>query len=500
MPVRGGDPGGARAVPLQDPVRTLPMRNARIAILGAVLIAAAYFGYRVYDRHAQSPFAYGLARAGERYDSYVAALKDSSQDEPRCADIVAGYRICRGTLMRPQSAVIVVVDPRGRVVLLDQRIVETSTETRLASTELAKRWTEEGPATPVKRPDAADVKRWSSDDNRWSATMSTRGPAHALDEVVLTDEKTLSTLSASALPTLLVLSREGLVGPELVDATERRAPGALAKAADRLAAGGRPSATAASQLPACGPQAALGIDPGMARRTSLGASAEIVTQAMAQRFPDRRLELRDSVYLVDADGVPELIEVTDPVPVRNGTAVAFAVNYSGRASAVASRIQTFDAASCRAPAEVIVARLDRSRTKVTGIERVTPDEEALASRVVEMRTTANGKGQRLLVHTVGTYGATEWYGEVDWMGAVAIDTLRVLDRWPVTLAKIDSDSRVAAVDLEPIVARGDAPRSSVGGKRVTAVVQAHGGSRAQPLFLPTGPEGRPDGWAMLTVL
>jgi len=35
---------------------------------------------------------------------------------------------------------------------------------------------------------------------------------------------------------------------------------------------------------------------------------------------------------------------------------------------------------------------------------------------------------------------------------------------------------------------------------VTAVVQAHGGSRAQPLFLPSGPQGRPDGWAMLTVL
>jgi len=475
------------------------MRNARIAILGAVLIAAAYFGYRAYDRHSQSPFVFGLARAGERYDSYVAALKDSSQDEPRCSDLVAGYRICRGTLMRPQSAVIVVVDPRGRVVLLDQRIVETSTETRRAATELATRWTQESPATPVKRPDAADVKRWSSDDNRWSATMSTRGPARSLDEVVLIDEKTLGTLSAAALPTLLVLSREGLVGPELVDATERRAPGALAKAADRLAAGGRPSASAASQLPACGPQASLGIDPGMARRTSLGADVEIVTQAMAQLFPDRRLELRDSVYLVDGDGVPELIEVTDPVPVRNGAALAFAVNYSGRASAVASRIQTFDAASCRASAEVIVARLDRSRRKVTGIERLTPDEEALASRVVEMRATT-GKEQRLLVHTVGTYGATEWYGEVDWMDAVALDSLHVVDRWPVTLAKIDSDSRVAAVDLQPIVASGDAPRSSVGGKRVTAVVQAHGGSRAQPLFLPSGPQGRPDGWAMLTVL
>jgi hypothetical protein len=215
---------------------------------------------------------------------------------------------------------------------------------------------------------------------------------------------------------------------------------------------------------------------------------------MAKMFPDRRLELRDSVYLVDGDGVPELIEVTAPVLVKGG-AYAFGVSYAGRASSVALSTQTFDTPPCRTPAEIVVAHLDRSRTRVTSIDRFATDDESLASKVVDLSLVPDGKSSRLVVHTLSTYGSPDWYGEVDWIGTVDLDSLRVVDPRPTTLAKMDSRSRVSAVDLAPL-----GMPATLGGKRVTAIVQSDGASSGQAIVLPSERGGRPSGWTMLTIL
>lgn len=471
------------------------MRTSRVIVLAALLAGAGAFAFREYRRHSESPFALGLARPGQSYEELDAKLSESDRTDRACSQIAAGYRICRGLTNAPKGDLTVVVDERGRITIVDQRVSELSDSTKAATSELLKRWNDEAPGVPVKHAGAPEATRWVSDDNNWSATMTMKRGATSMSEVVLTDERALATMDERTLPALLVLSREGIVGASALDAAERRAPGALVRASEKLAASGRPLADAASKLPSCGPQAALGIDAGMARRSALGEQgSQLVTLAMARLYPDRRLELRDSVYLVDASSVPELIDVTAPVVLQNGSAYAFAINYLGRATAVAQRTQTFDAASCRAPAEIIVAHLDRSRTKVTSVDRFDVDDESLASRVVELRLSGDARSPRVMVHSVATYGAPDWFGEVDWMGTVDVDARRVVDPHPTTLAKMDTRSRVAAVDLEAYAASG------VAGKRVNAVVQSNGSSSEQPIVLPPAAGPRPSGWMMLTIL
>ena len=471
------------------------MRTSRVIVLVAVLAAAGAFAYHEYRRRSESPFALGLARPGQSYEELDAKLSESDRTDRACTRIAAGYQICRGLTNTPKGDLTVVVDERGRITIVDQRVSQLSDSTKAATSELLARWNDEAPGVAVKRAGAPEATRWVSDDNNWSATMTMKRGAASMSEVVLTDEHTLATMGERTLPALLVLSREGIVGASALDAAERRAPGALVRAAERLAAAGRPLADAASHLPSCGPQAALGIDAGMARRSALGdQGSQLVTLAMAQLHPDRRLELRDSVYLVDSSSVPELIDVTAPVVLRGGSAFVFAVNYLGRATAVAQRTQTFDAAPCRAPAEIVVAHLDRSRTKVASVERFDVDDESLASRVVDLRLAGDARSPRLEVHTVATYGSPDWFGEVDWLGTVDVESRRVVDARPTTLAKMDTRSRVAAVDLEAYAASG------VAGKRVTAVVQANGGSSEQPIVLPPAAGPRPSGWMMLTIL
>ncbi|NUQ21440.1 MAG: hypothetical protein HOQ09_10815 [Gemmatimonadaceae bacterium] len=475
------------------------MRNARVIVLVALLAAAGVFAYRQFFRKAESPFAIGFARPGATYAELDAKLSEADRTDRTCTPIASGYQICRGLMNAPKGDLTVVVDDRGRITIVDQHVAELSDSTKKLTADLLAGWNDRSAGVPVRHSGAPDATRWLSDDNDWSATMTMKRGATSMSEVVLTDEHALATMNDKTLPALLVLSREGIVGASAIDAAERRAPGSLARAAQKLAAAGAPLATAAAKLPSCGPQNALGIDPGMARRAALGDRAsELLTVAMARMYPDRRLELRDSVYLVDATGVPELIDVTAPVAVANGAAYAFAVNYVGRATTVAQSTQTFDAPSCRAPAEIVIAHLDRSRTKIESIERFDADDESLASRVVEMRLGGDARSPRLTVHTLATYGAPDWYGEVDWVGTVDLDSHRVVDRRPTTLAKMDSRSRVAAVDLQSLAAPGAAP--SLAGRRVTAIVQANGGSSAQPIVLPSGAGGQPSGWSMLTIL
>ena len=475
------------------------MSKSRLLILIVLLVAAGAVGYWVWRERTESPFALGEIRAGHSYKSIDAALSESARTKRTCVETAAKWQICRGPADEPKGDMTFVVNEKGRVVIVDQHVTEASAAVRELNNSLTTLWTGEAPAVAVKRPAGPDATKWVSDDDNWSAMLVPRPDTRALGEIVLTDEHTLATLGPASLPGLLGLSREGLVSGSVLDAAEKRAPGALARAADKLAAAGRPLAAAAAKLPTCGPQASLGIDAGQARRVALGFSADIVTQAVAQLHPDRRLELRDSVYLVDKDGVPELIEVTDPVAVRGGTAVAFAINWAGRANAVAQRTQTFDAPSCRAPAEIVVARLDRSKRRVVDVQSFDAEDEALASKVVDMHLLSDGAAQRLAVHTLSTYGATDWYGEVDWIDSANLDSLRMVDRRPATLAKMDTESRVAAVDLAPYAPPAGAP-ASLAGKRVMAIVQARGGSSAQPIVLPSPAAGPQSGWTMLTIL
>ena len=476
------------------------MRNPRVIVLVVVLMVAGVFAFRQYRKHTESPFVLGYARAGQSYSALDAKLTEAARTDRSCVPIAAGYRICRGTTLAPQGDMTVVVDDRGRIAVLRQRVTELSDSTKQATSALLAAWNDENPGVVVKRAGQPDSTHWLSDDTNWSATMTLKRGAASLSEVVLTDERSIAAMNARTLPALLVLSREGLVSAGELDGVEQRRPGALARAAESLAATGRPLGDAAARLPACDPQPSLGIDAGMARRAALGESAaQLVTLAMAQLDPARRLELRDSVYLVDSAGVPELIDVTAPVALHGGTAYAFAVSYLGRAAAVGRNIQAFDAASCRAPAEVIVAKLDRSRTRIASIDRFVVDDESLASRVVGLRVTGDAKSPRLAVSTVGTYGASDWYGEVDWLRVADPDSLRVVESRPTALAKMDVRQRVAAVDLQAIDG-GSSRAPSLAGRRVNAVVQSEGASSAHPIVLPAETGGRASGWAMLTVL
>ncbi|NUS95796.1 MAG: hypothetical protein HOQ11_00145 [Gemmatimonadaceae bacterium] len=217
------------------------MRNPRVIVLVVVLMVAGVFAFRQYRKHTESPFVLGYARAGQSYSALDAKLTEAERTDRSCVPIAAGYRICRGTTLAPQGDMTVVVDDRGRIAVLRQRVTELSDSTKQATSALLAAWNDENPGV--------------------------------VSEVVLTDERSIAAMNARTLPALLVLSREGLVSAGELDGVEQRRPGALARAAESLAATGRPLGDAAARLPACDPQPSLGIDAGMARRAALGESA-----------------------------------------------------------------------------------------------------------------------------------------------------------------------------------------------------------------------------------
>lgn len=475
------------------------MRRSHVVVLVLALGAAGVLAYRLYRRAEDSPFAFGLERPGRKYTDVEREYTQNTKGQLSCTAIASGYRVCRGRTDGPEGEVAIVVDPRGRVVIYDQRVTELSAPTRQLTDDLVAAWNKVEEGTPVKRPGLARATRWVSENRNYSAMMVLHEKSPSLSEVVLTDERSLRAMDARTLPALLVMAREGLVGPEALDAAERKAPGSLSRAADVLAAGAKPLADAAAGLPHCGPQPALGIDPGMGRRRDIGdGPAAIMAQAVASVYPGMTLELRDSAYLVDPDGVPELIEVSNPVAMRNGTIYAFAVSFMGRAGAIMRSTQVFDAPTCRAPAEIIIARVDPRRRSVTRVEHFTADDEALASRIPAMEVVADNGAQRLVAHTTTTYGAADWYGEVDWLDTTSPDSLRVLDRRPTTLAKMDREERLVAMTWPADVASGDAGRRA--SRRLTAIEQRGAASRPQQVVIPAGIAGTPSGWTLLTIL
>ncbi|HEX2781573.1 MAG TPA: hypothetical protein VHM30_18860 [Gemmatimonadaceae bacterium] len=475
------------------------MRRSHVVVLVLALGAAGVLAYRFYRRAEDSPFSFGMERPGRKYSDVEREYQQNTKGRLSCTAVAAGYRVCRGRTDGPAGDVAIVVNPAGRVVIYDQRVSESSAATRDLTQELTARWNEIEQGTPVKR--LGKATRWVSENRNYSALMVLHEQNSSLSEVVLTDERSLRSMDARTLPALLVLAREGLVGPEALDAAERRAPGSLSRAADALAEGAKPLADAAARLPRCGPQPALGIDPGMGRRRDIGdGPAAIMAQAVANVYPGLTLELRDSAYLVDKDGVPELIEVSNPVAMRNGTVYAFAVSFMGRAGAVLQSTQVFDTPSCRAPAEIIIARVDPRRRTVTRTEHFTADDEGLASRISAMEIVAGDGAPRLVAHTTTTYGAADWYGEVDWLDTASPDSLRVLDRRPTTVAKMDRFERLTAMTWPADAAAGDAAARRRASTRLTAIEQRGPVSRPQQVVVPAGIDGTPSGWTLLTIL
>lgn len=487
------------------------MRPSQVVAILVVVAAAAGLGFRQYQSIRRSPFAFGPIRPGRDFESIDDESARFGVGRMYCDTIPAAFRVCRVGTDGPPGNAYAVVDEKGRVLIWDQQISDSSSKTQDLTRTLVATW--DSLAGSAKTTDASGhaALRWTSNDASWSAAMVLAPGGRAATEITLTDEASLSAMDAARLPALVVLARRGFVPEALLDGVESRAPGALVRAADSVAAPARLLAASAARLPECPAEPVIATEPGTSALDALGVQAAVAQQAVARAFPGKRLLLAGAAYLVDAAGAAERVEIT-PSLAEDGALHIFAITFSDRVGTVSSGARAFDAPPCRAPAQLLAARVDTATGALLAAQHAEVEGEALASRVQGARVSFDGGSTlAVTVRYTATYGAPDWHGAVDWDATFALDSLRLLRRRPLTLAKTDRARRVSVVTLPEDEASEDesaedserTPEPPLAGRRVTAIEPSggqHAESRTVQLVLPSAVQGQPLGWLLLTVL
>ena len=495
----------------KDTLSRRPMRLSQTLGLLTVLAAGGVFAARAYERSARDPFAFGLLRAGRRFATVDDEIARYGPGRMSCDSIPGGFRVCRASTDGPPGRLVAVVDDRGFIVVLDQQVTDTTPKMEALTRDVVESW--DSVATGSRDQEAVDgiVTRWVSSDRRWSATMVVNRSSKTAKDVMLIDEQALAHMDDHTLPALLVLARLGLVRETALDSVDRRAPGALGRASDSLASVGRPLARAAARLPLCAPEPAVnssgGAEPGTDTADRLGpVGAEIARQAVAAVFPGHHLLLLDQAVLADDAGANEVVSVTAPVPTSDPSIWAFTLTWHARVAAVRAGAEHFGAPPCRAPAEIIVATVDTATNAVTAVRHAPLESDALASRASEARIIYDTDGSpELAVHWVGEYASADWYGEVEWLSVVTLDSLRTVGRRPYVMVRTDKQERTTAVQIGESVYREESEDPvkaySVAGKRVVTVETGQGRPpRMTQLVMPTPIDGLPSGWLLMPLL
>jgi hypothetical protein len=149
--------------------------------------------------------------------------------------------------------------------------------------------------------------------------------------------------------------------------------------------------------------------------------------------------------------------------------------------------------SCRAPAEIVVARRDTSG-RIVDARRIDADEEALASDVSVLDFTRNIDGSTILVTKYDArYGTQRWFGEVDWDAIIepGAGVPKMAKRLPNVVGWKDGDQRETAGI--PVV-----DRTSKAGLHLSMIYTTV--TPPTRLILAPGPTGLPSGWMLLDQL
>ena len=485
--------------------------RAKLPLLVVILLTVS--GFLIYQRSRaiqRSPFPLGVAAAGMRYQELVDAEGRGEKLNLKCRPIASRFRICDADTDGPPGHILAAVNEQGRIAVLRMRFDDTTYKMRDLTSRMTNEWDEVGPRTTTSAEGQGDVLQWHSPDKRWSVKLLMRQSVPAPEWVLMRDETGIATSASRAVPALLVMAREGLVGDELLDALEKETPGSLLRAADTLSAAGRALAIRAATMPLCAPEPAIPVLPGSQAREALGEpAATIAEQAVALAFPGKHLSLGEAAYLVDSSGVAEQVSMTGLLGDDSGVRYVFALNYQSRADAVIRRARTFSTAGqCRAPSDLITVQLDSASETVTRATHAPVESEALSSRVTSalFHWTADGKSAIALEY-LAQYGDDRFTGTIGWWALMPTDSMKVRSRLPLTIEKQLKDAKPLTGSFDyPTPEEGDEGPSGdrndpgpLAGRRLDVITRRDGDTRTERVVIPSPLSGLPSGWAILSL-
>lgn len=484
------------------------MRRPNLPVFLALAgLAGGIIGFTIYAHENESPFAFGEARPGVEF----AEMDDDSQRNQgrrfSCAPIAGSYRVCEVTTDGPPGKMRIAVDDAGRVVVVGMTISETSSRVADLTDKVRKQWNRVAGDGVLRTTATNEAIDWRTANGRWSARMRMKSLSLGMEEIVMTDERALARLDGKDLATLLPLAdliRHRLASDTLLDAIEKRSPGTLLRAADARSARARARAAMMPTLSRCAPT----VVP-VAERANpeewLGERTLLVQQMIGAVYGGRRIVLADQPYLMDDSGVGEPVMLTAPTEDLTGERVAFAVTFTGRADSLDARIERGEPLPlCRAPVDVIVARIDTARRAVIEVSVHELEHEATSTRAKDLSfITSELSRSPLAARYESVYADSDWYGAIAWEDVLAADSLTALARRPDTFVKT-SGARAVSGRIIGDTSTADplaryAPDRLSGKRAMVLLFEKDRDPSPALVTIPSAVNGAPSGWTLLAI-
>ncbi|HJP60971.1 MAG TPA: hypothetical protein VJ865_13270 [Gemmatimonadaceae bacterium] len=448
----------------------------------------------------------GTVRAGMPFSVADQDAKREMGHGFECRALSGRIRLCELKTDGPIGVLKVLVDHSGRAALIQFLVTDSSLKWIEMARQLDAEWTLVHASQPAQNEMSGSVKRWETDNRRWTAQLSRRESQNFPFEMVLADAGRLRRLAARSPSALLRLENEGMGGEADLAAAEQSAPDAIAKAADSLAADGAEVARKASTLPRCPAIPTIPVGERALQSAMDAELASLTERTIAGAYPGSRLVVGDrGLYLVDSLGAAEEISLSSAKG-SVGTLFAVAVTFPRRAMAAQDAAKTFQTeAQCRAGSEIIVARVDPVTRAVGELQRVDVDGEALVSAVATLSFENSAIGQPVLFVTyLAGYGGGDWWGQVRWNEVITTDPLAVLRRAPETYVKSDGEGVITEGALVVATPGNDDPTNLTlepgSSAKLTVLTLSNPVGAVRHVLLLAGPNGLASGWTLLSQL
>jgi hypothetical protein len=479
------------------------MSRSLLIVVAGLVIAGAVFGVRSYRRAQMSPFPLWDFRAGTDFKSMDDQASRESKRRYTCASLgIAGAgKLCRLETSGIRGTVLLVLDSLQRAIVIQFRSADGSRTMREEMRKAAAAWSTAVPAGRRRHDDQTAngspsmATHWLTADGRWSATIGFSA-ADTLDVVTLRDEGALARIYANAPTVAFAHESEGLVNPLSEAQRQALMARALEIARSSSAANAQQGVRLADdsrRLPECQP-AQPDVIVGTGEPAYSGPlSSATMSRAVTLAYPGARLELNGGTYFIDANGRAELARVSQTIVDRESGIAAFGLSFVRRASVASDQIDATGVSTCRAPAQLIVARLDaRGNVAAASVIRVAGD--ATASEIVDIGflDDLTGSDRRAInVRSSAVYATSRWTGFVHWEELASVDSLRVYERSPVSVGKRETGigSLGGQVRVENITAESLE-------LMIYGLVEGANTTYVRPIVLPHN-GGYVNGWSLL---
>jgi hypothetical protein len=423
------------------------MRLRSLLVAAVLLGLAAPFGYRAYRRAQLSPFRLWDFQAGSDFQAMDEQANREAKRRYRCTPLRIEQlaRHCTLETAGIRGSVALVVDSSDRAVVIQFRSSDGSRTMREEMRKVAAGWSAIVPGKGLEYTAANGVPfagtHWVSSNGRWTATIQFSS-SDTLDIVTLRDERALARIHAGNPMGVFALDARELLNPltteQHLELMTRARALARTVAAERAREGER-LAQAAARLPQCEPGAPDPIAPGQPADDEGPLPRAAMARAVALALPGSRIELHRGAegFFINPDGRVESIRISRSMLDREAGVAAFGLNFTGRGRTASDQIEAGGEPTCRALAQLIVARID-GRGEVAAAHAVPVAGDAIASHILDIGSyhdDVRPGAMALVVRSTSAYGTGQWSGFVDWEEVASSDSLGVYLRAPASAGR-----------------------------------------------------------------